>query len=157
MFKGFCPEVRIPITKGIFQAFIELLSAHFAAPDVHFSSSTVLTKAQRSLRPELCARITEKIVFNRLSYDVRLDIARLHIGRELTFLRNKGFNITADESIISFLMQRGFHPRLGARPLRDAIEKHLRGAIAGATLAEIGMSSARFVICGNELLVSPDV
>ena len=117
----------------------------------------VLTKAQRSLRPELYARITEKIVFNRLSYDVQLDIARLHIGRELTFLRNKGFNITADESIISFLMQRGFHPRLGARPLRDAIEKHLRGAIAEATLAEIGMSSARFVICGNELLVSPHV
>ena len=38
-------------------------------------------------------------------------------------------------------MQRGFHPRLGARPLRDAIEKHLRGAIAEATLAEIGIST----------------
>ncbi len=88
---------------------------------------------------------------------MQLDIARLQIGRELTFLRNKGFNITADESTILFLMQRGFHPRLGARPLRDAIEKHLRGAIAEATLAEIGMSSARFVICGNELLVSPHV
>jgi hypothetical protein len=32
----------------------------------------VLAKAQQSLRPELFARITEKLVFNRLSYDVRL-------------------------------------------------------------------------------------
>jgi hypothetical protein len=25
VFRGFCPEVRIPVTKGIFQAFIEHL------------------------------------------------------------------------------------------------------------------------------------
>ena len=52
----------------------------------------VLTKAQRSLRPELYARITEKIVFNRLSYDVQLEIARLHIARELALLSEQGFN-----------------------------------------------------------------
>ena len=98
----------------------------------------VLARAQQSLRPELFARITEKLVFDRLSYDVQLDIAKLHVSRELAFLRGKGFNVTADDSVISFVMQRGLHPRLGARPLRDAIEKHLRGAIAEATLAEVG-------------------
>ena len=40
----------------------------------------VLAKAQRSLRPELYARITEKLVFNRLRYDVQLEIACLHIS-----------------------------------------------------------------------------
>ena len=115
----------------------------------------VLTKAQRSLRPELYARITEKIVFNRLSYDVQLDIARLHVARELALLRDEGFNTTADESAISFLIQRGFHPRLGARPLRDAVEKHLRGAVADAMLAEVDCRSAKFVVCGEELLLHP--
>ena len=129
---------------------LNLQHSSFATMERH-----VLAKAQHSLRPELFARITEKLVFNRLSYDVQLDIARLHIGRELAFLRGKGFNVTADESIISFLMQRGFHPRLGARPLRDAIEKHLRGAIAEATLAEVGATLAEFVVCGNELIVRP--
>jgi ATP-dependent Clp protease ATP-binding subunit ClpA len=52
-------------------------------------------------------------------------------------------------------MQRGFHPRLGARPLRDTIEKHFRKAIAEATLAEVGTSTVEFVICGNELVVRP--
>jgi len=115
----------------------------------------VLTKAQRSLRPELYARITEKIVFNRLGYDVQLDIARLHISREIARLREQGFDLIADESVVSFLIQRGFHPRLGARPLRDAVEKHLRGAVADATLAEIDASFAEFVVCGNELLLRP--
>ena len=110
---------------------LNLQHSSFATMERH-----VLARAQQSLRPELFARITEKLVFDRLSYDVQLDIAKLHIDRELAFLRGKGFNLTAGESVMSFLMQRGFHPRLGARPLRDAIEKHLRGAIAEATLAE---------------------
>ncbi len=115
----------------------------------------VLVKAQHSLRPELYARITEKIVFSRLSYDVQLDIARLHISRELTLLRDQGFDLVADESVVSFLIQRGFHPRLGARPLRNAVEKHLRGAVADAILAEVEHGFTEFVVCGDELLLRP--
>lgn len=113
----------------------------------------VLTKAQRSLRPELYARITEKIVFSRLSYDVQLDIARLHITRELALLRDQGFDLVVDESVVSFLIQRGFHPRLGARPLRDAIEKHLRGAVADAMLAEVHFHQGQLAVCADELML----
>jgi ATP-dependent Clp protease ATP-binding subunit ClpA len=115
----------------------------------------VLAKAQQSLRPELYARIAEKLVFNRLNYDVQMEIARLHIGRELSFLRGKGFNLTVGQPVVSFLMQRGFHPRLGARPLRDVIEKHLRGAVADAMLAEVSSRTLEFVVCANELTLRP--
>ena len=37
----------------------------------------VLTRAQQQMRPELYARITEKLVFNRLTYDHQLEIAQL--------------------------------------------------------------------------------
>jgi ATP-dependent Clp protease ATP-binding subunit ClpA len=113
----------------------------------------VLAKAQRSLRPEFYARITEKIVFNRLSYDVQIDIARFHIRRELAFLREKGFDLVAGEQVVSFLIQRGFHPRLGARPLRDTIEKHLRGAVADALLAKRSSHRGEFVVHGDKLLL----
>jgi ATP-dependent Clp protease ATP-binding subunit ClpB len=129
---------------------LNLQHSSFATMERH-----VLSRAQQSLRPELFARITEKLVFDCLSYDTQLEIAKLHIDRELAFLRGKGFSVTADKSVISFIMQHGFHPRFGARPLRAAIEKHLRGAIAEATLAEVGVGLAEFVVCGNELLVRP--
>ncbi len=123
----------------------------------HSSYSTmerhVLSRAQTSLRPELFARITEKLVFDRLSYDVQLDIAKLHVARELALLREQGFDMAIDESVVSFLIHRGFHPRLGARPLRDAVEKYLRGAVADALLAEVSPGSAEFVVCGDELLL----
>jgi ATP-dependent Clp protease ATP-binding subunit ClpA len=129
---------------------INLQHSSFATMERH-----VLAKAQRTLRPELYARITEKLVFNRLSYDVQMEIARLHIGRELSFLRDKGFHLTFGHAVVSFLMQRGFHSRLGARPLRDAIEKHLRGAIADALLAGVDSRRLEFVVCGNQLALRP--
>lgn len=129
---------------------LNLQHSSFATMERH-----VLSRAQQSLRPELFARITEKLVFDRLSYDVQRDIAKLHVSRELAFLRSKGFNLSAADSVITFVMQRGFHPRLGARPLRDAIEKHLRGAVAEATLAETATGMAELAVCGNELLVRP--
>ena len=129
---------------------INLQHSSFATMERH-----VLAKAQRSLRPELYARITEKLVFNRLNYDVQMEIARLHIARELSFLRDKGFELTLGHSVISFLMQRGFHPRLGARPLRDTVEKHLRGAVANAMLGGVGLCARELVVCDNELILQP--
>ncbi|HYU52400.1 MAG TPA: AAA family ATPase [Gemmatimonadaceae bacterium] len=129
---------------------INLQYSSFATMERH-----VLAKAQRTLRPELYARITEKLVFNRLNYDVQMEIARLHIARELSFLRDKGFELALGHSVISFLMQRGFHPRLGARPLRDTVEKHLRGAVANAMLGGVGLCARELVVCDNELILQP--
>ena len=129
---------------------INLQHSSFATMERH-----VLSKAQRTLRPELYARITEKLVFNRLSYDVQMEIARLHIALELAFLRDKEFKITVGKEVVSFLMQRGFHPRLGARPLRDTVEKYLRGAIAKAALAGIHSRNLEFAVAEGELVARP--
>jgi ATP-dependent Clp protease ATP-binding subunit ClpA len=143
--------------------FYIVFTSNIAASEIlnlqHSSFTTmerhVLAKAQQSLRPELYARVAEKLVFNRLAYEVQMEIARLHIGRELSFLRDKGFHLTVGHAVVSFLMQRGFHPRLGARPLRDTIEKHLRGAVADATLAGVSSCTLEFVVSANELVLRP--
>ena len=114
----------------------------------------VLAKAQQSLRPELYARIAEKLVFNRLTYDVQLRIARLHVEREVAFLRAKGFELSIEDSVVSFVMQRGFHPRLGARPLRDTIEKHLRGAIVDAAMNRSEERRARLAVREGRLVAT---
>ncbi|MCI0539173.1 MAG: AAA family ATPase [Verrucomicrobiales bacterium] len=113
-----------------------------AADILHIEHSTratmerhVLTRAQQALRPELFARISEKIVFNRLRYDDQLEIAALLLSNELNFLRSKGHVLTANDSVLPFLVQRGFHPKLGARPMRDTVEKLVGDAVASDLLA----------------------
>ena len=46
----------------------------------------VLSRAQQALRPEIFARITEKLVFGRLSYEHQLEIAEKFLAREIEFL-----------------------------------------------------------------------
>ena len=95
----------------------------------------VLARAQRAMRPELYARISEKVVFQKLTYDVQLEIAALQLTQEIAFMRSRGHELTIDDSVLSFLVRRGFHPRLGARPMRDAVEKSIGDAIARELLA----------------------
>ncbi len=106
----------------------------------------VLTRAQQSMRPELYARITEKLVFNRLSYDHQLEIAQLLLTQELAFLKAKGHELTPDATVLPFLVRRGFHPKLGARPMRDAVEKLIGDAVAIDLLT--GGSRLRQAGCG---------
>ena len=109
---------------------LELQHSSFATMERH-----VLTHAQRAMRPELFARITEKIVFQKLTYDVQLEIARLLLAQEVTFLSAEGHRIEPAANVLPFLVRRGFHPRLGARPLRDVVEKVTGDAVAADVLA----------------------
>jgi ATP-dependent Clp protease ATP-binding subunit ClpB len=118
--------------------FYVVLTSNIASAEIvglqHSSFATmerhVLGHAQQSMRPELYARITEKLVFSKLTYDVQLDIAQLLLAQELDFMRGNGHELMADPSVLPFLVRRGFHPRLGARPMRDAVEKSIGDAVA---------------------------
>jgi ATP-dependent Clp protease ATP-binding subunit ClpB len=95
----------------------------------------VLSRAQQALRPEIFARISEKLVFNRLSYEHQLEIAGKFLAREVEFLASRGHKLELDKSVLPFLVRKGFHPKLGARPMRDATEKLLGDALAECLLA----------------------
>ena len=95
----------------------------------------VLSRAQQALRPEIFARITEKLVFGRLSYEHQLEIAEKFLAREIEFLADRGHALDLDKAVLAFLVRKGFHPKLGARPMRDAVEKQIGDALAEHLLA----------------------
>lgn len=94
----------------------------------------VLRRVAESMRPELLARISEKLVFGRLSSDVQREIAELHLAAEVARLKSVGFDVTVSREALEFLMREGFHPQLGARPLRQAIERHIQDAVVGGLM-----------------------
>ncbi|MHC1767561.1 MAG: AAA family ATPase [Verrucomicrobiia bacterium] len=95
----------------------------------------VLTRAQQALRPEIFARVNEKLVFHRLSYEHQLEIAEKFLSREIEFLAARGHKLELDKTALPFLVRKGFHPKLGARPMRDAVEKLVGDAVAECLLA----------------------
>lgn len=102
----------------------------------------VLRRVAESLRPELLARIPEKVVFGRLTPDVQREIAELHVAAEVARLKSVGFDLQVSREALEFLMREGFHPHLGARPLRQTIERHLQDAVVGG-LFSMGAGSGR--------------
>ena len=94
----------------------------------------VLTRAQQTLRPEIFARVNEKLVFRRLSYEHQLEIAEKFLSREIAFLAERGHKLELDKSALPFLVRKGFHPKLGARPMRDAVEKLVGDAVSECLL-----------------------
>lgn len=91
--------------------------------------------AQRELRPEIFARITVTVVFNRLDYEAQCAIAEGMIAKECSILSERGLDVLPDRSVADVVIQRGYHERLGARPMRDATELLIRNAIAREMLA----------------------
>ena len=95
---------------------------------------TVLRRVDQALRPELVARINEKLVFNRLTYGIQRQICELMITREVERLNRLGHYITIEESTVEMLVREGFHRTLGARPMRNTVERYIQGAVAGILL-----------------------
>ena len=114
----------------------------------------VLTRAQQTLRPEIFARVNEKLVFNRLSYEFQLEIAEKFVSREIEFLAARGHKLDLSDAVLPFLVRKGFHPKLGARPMRDAVEKLVGDAVAEALLIRGDANGfLRVDITGDRLVV----
>src|SRR5208282_547790 len=70
---------------------------------------TVLRRVDQVLRPELVARINEKLVFNRLPYAIQREICELMIKREVERLNRLGHTLTIASETVELLVREGFH------------------------------------------------
>ena len=112
--------------------------------------------AQRELRPEIFARITLTVVFNKLDYDAQCEIAGGMIVKECGALCGRGFAISPERTVSDVVIQRGYHERLGARPMRDATELLIRNALAQELLhGGSGAGRLRPHSDGMKLLLEP--
>lgn len=89
----------------------------------------VLCSVERSLRPELVARFDERLVFARCTPEVLREICGLEVARETARLRGLGYDLEVSREALEFLVREGFHPRLGARPMRKTVERQLQDAV----------------------------
>ena len=136
----------------LYDQFAERIGRTCYAQLVHSRLPTKLSETHRALeslsshadllRPEIFARVNEKLVFRRLGYEHQLEIAEKFIAREIEFLRERGHKLELDKTVLPFLVRKGFHPKLGARPMRDAVEKLVGDAVSECLLQERPTSGA---------------
>ena len=82
------------------------------------------------LRPEFINRVDEIIYFHRLTEENIRAIASLMLEDLRTAMAERGTALTWDESVITYLAEKGYSATYGARNLQRLIQKDVEDAIA---------------------------
>jgi ATP-dependent Clp protease ATP-binding subunit ClpC len=85
-------------------------------------------------RPEFVNRLDRVLCFRPLSRETMRAILSAQLRKATTRrgLRQRPWALDFDSSATEFLLEQGFSPTLGARPLQRAIDRHLLGPLAEA-------------------------
>ena len=86
-------------------------------------------------RPEFLNRLDEIIVFTQLSRDEVKQIAEIMLREVSKRLTEKGIILEVSDRFKELVVQEGYNPSYGARPLRRAIMRLLEDSLAEAMLS----------------------
>lgn len=103
---------------------------------------------ERHFRPEFLNRLDAQIVFRPLTREDLQTIVEYELNKVFKRLLEHGLHLDLDEAAKEFLIDKGYNPEYGARPLRRAIERFiedpmsedlLRGKFKGKALIKISV------------------
>ncbi|MBD2080743.1 AAA family ATPase [Leptolyngbya sp. FACHB-17] len=86
-------------------------------------------------RPEFLNRLDDIIVFRQLTHDEIKQIANLLLNEFSDRLLEQGIKLEVSDRVKNRLVEAGYHPEQGARPLRRAITRLLEDSLAEAILS----------------------
>ncbi len=94
----------------------------------------LLNELKHAFNPEFLNRVDEVIVFRQLEREQIRAIVDIMMRQVSLRLKDKSITLELDDASKEFLMEKGWSPAFGARPLRRAIQKYIEDAMADELL-----------------------
>lgn len=110
---------------------------------------TVMNAVSQHFRPEFINRIDELVVFHSLKKSQIRGIADIQLDRLRSRLSERDIGLKVDDQAFDILIDAGFDPVYGARPLKRAIQQQVENPLAQQILA--GQFTA-----GDTILISAE-
>ncbi len=127
------------------------------------SKTPVLTKEQkllvneeinRTFRPEFINRIDEILIFEKLSKKDLEGILDIQISSLNNLMNEKHISLELDSKAKSWLVEKGFDPVYGARPLRRVLQNHLQNPLAEKIITEEIKEGSEVKVSANDFGLS---
>ena len=97
--------------------------------------SLVNEELKQYFRPEFLNRLDEIIVFRQLNRDEVKEIAEIMLKEVFGRMGEKGITLTVSDAFKERLVEEGYNPAYGARPLRRAVMRLLEDSLAEEVLS----------------------
>ncbi|MEL7473610.1 MAG: ATP-dependent Clp protease ATP-binding subunit, partial [Planctomycetota bacterium] len=97
--------------------------------------SVLMKEIERFFRPEFINRLDDIIVFKPLTREDLDEIVEYEVAKITKRLEEQGFVLELDDTSKTFLIEKGYNPDFGARPLRRAIGQHIEDPLSEMLLA----------------------
>eukprot|EP00658_Telonema_sp_P-2_P034785 TRINITY_DN2538_c0_g1_i12.p1 TRINITY_DN2538_c0_g1~~TRINITY_DN2538_c0_g1_i12.p1 ORF type:complete len:281 (-),score=97.89 TRINITY_DN2538_c0_g1_i12:419-1261(-) len=96
----------------------------------------VMGVVRQFFRPEFINRLDDIILFHKLGLSELSDIVDIVIGDLNDRLRDKKILLTATDAAKGVMLEEGYDPDMGARPLRRWIERHVTTQLSRLLIAD---------------------
>ena len=97
--------------------------------------TAVMAVVADHFRPEFINRIDETVVFHALGKEHMSGIATIQLARLKKRLAERELGLEINDEALAHLVEVGYDPAFGARPLKRAIQTHIENPLAQAILA----------------------
>jgi len=90
----------------------------------------ILDDAKKVFRPEFLNRLDDVIVFRALNKPDLIQILDLEVKKVMERLKGRNIQLKLDDKAKDFLVEKGYDPIYGARPMRRSVERYLEDPLA---------------------------
>ena len=132
----------------------------FAADSASVSAKEndrLLAVAKKYFKPEFLNRVDDVVIFHKLERPALLEIVKLEVQALAERLAGSSIKLQYSDDLLEYLLDKGFEPEYGARPLRRAVERYLEDPLAEELLKGnlTGKSAVKAVISGDGVFFEP--
>ncbi len=117
-----------------------------------YSNDQVMRAIGQTFRPEFQNRLDKVIVFKPLTRELMRGILTKELGRlyDRRGLKDRGWAVEWEASALEFLLEKGFSPDMGARPLKRAIDQYVVAPLAAAIVERRAPEGEQFVFVRSD-------
>lgn len=118
---------------------------------------TIDVSIKKHFKPEFINRLDGVVIFKPLDKVNLTQVIELEIKKVKSRLGRKKILLSLDQKAKDFLVDKGFQPEMGARPLRRVIEQYLEDPLAEKLLLNPNQASNLLATCENDKIVFLDL